>query len=241
MRIFFRRIQIIFDIENWLWKSDLGPFWQPIWTSVKAKSKNILLLLVFLLKSISCWLRSAKLHHWGHTNVHAITLSFWKFILGLFFSFFHVGIESVAKNVRSICGLIWKKGRSCFFLAKRICLFNGFVSQVATTLYYSPLPNETSKSPPPLLMRASGIMNDFWKPKLHHDSWIFLASILIHDLDIVCRSLHNTSNIAIISNSFWFIIFISNYCSTFLNSYKWWIKQLFDEKGNTMEPKRFYT
>ena len=35
-----REIRIIFDIENWLWMSDLGTFWQPMWTSVKVKSKN---------------------------------------------------------------------------------------------------------------------------------------------------------------------------------------------------------
>ena len=31
---------MIFDIENWLWKSDLGTFWQLMWTSVKVKSKK---------------------------------------------------------------------------------------------------------------------------------------------------------------------------------------------------------
>ena len=31
---------MIFDIENWLWKSDLGTFWRPMWTSVKIKSKK---------------------------------------------------------------------------------------------------------------------------------------------------------------------------------------------------------
>ena len=36
----FRKIRMIFDIENWLWKSDLGTFWRPLWTSVKVKSKN---------------------------------------------------------------------------------------------------------------------------------------------------------------------------------------------------------
>ena len=81
-----------------------------------------------------------------------------------------MGIESpLPKTYALYAALSEKKDAHAFFLAKRICLFNGFVSQVATTLYYSP-PNETSKSPPPLLMRASGIMNDFSKPKLHHDS-----------------------------------------------------------------------
>ena len=36
----FRKIRMIFDIENWLWKSDLGTFWWPLWTSVKVKSKK---------------------------------------------------------------------------------------------------------------------------------------------------------------------------------------------------------
>ena len=36
----FRKIRKIFDIENCLWKSDLGTFWWPLWTSVKVKSKN---------------------------------------------------------------------------------------------------------------------------------------------------------------------------------------------------------
>ena len=40
MNFFFRKIRSFFDIENWLWKSDLGTFWRPMWTSVKVKSKN---------------------------------------------------------------------------------------------------------------------------------------------------------------------------------------------------------
>ena len=36
----FRKIFTIFDYENWLWKSDFLAFWQPMWTSVKVKSKN---------------------------------------------------------------------------------------------------------------------------------------------------------------------------------------------------------
>ena len=65
----FRKIRMIFDIENWLWKSDLGTFWWPMWTSVKVKSKNYFSFTDFLLKSSPCWLTSAKLHHWGHTNI----------------------------------------------------------------------------------------------------------------------------------------------------------------------------
>ena len=30
--------------------------------------KNVFILLIFLLKSNPCWLKFAKLHHWGHTN-----------------------------------------------------------------------------------------------------------------------------------------------------------------------------
>ena len=63
MKKIFRKIRMIFDIENWLWKSDLGTFWQPMWTSVKVKSKIIFILLIFLLKSSPCWLTPAKLHH----------------------------------------------------------------------------------------------------------------------------------------------------------------------------------
>ena len=37
---FFRKIRMFFDIGKWLWKSDLGTFWRPVWTSVKVKSKK---------------------------------------------------------------------------------------------------------------------------------------------------------------------------------------------------------
>ena len=54
---------------NWLWKSDLGSFWQVIWTSVKVKSKNYFAFTdFFLLKSSLSWLTSTKLHHWSHTK-----------------------------------------------------------------------------------------------------------------------------------------------------------------------------
>ena len=35
-----RNICTLLDCENWLWKSDLGTFWRPMWTSAKVKSKN---------------------------------------------------------------------------------------------------------------------------------------------------------------------------------------------------------
>ena len=57
---------MFFDIENWLWKSNLGTFCQPMWTSVKAKSKKYFSFTDFFAKIKP--LTSAKLHHWGHTN-----------------------------------------------------------------------------------------------------------------------------------------------------------------------------
>ena len=45
-----RKIRMIFDIENWLWMSELGPFWRPLWTSVKVKSKNYFSFTNFLTK-----------------------------------------------------------------------------------------------------------------------------------------------------------------------------------------------
>jgi hypothetical protein len=37
MKFFFRKIRTFFDIEKWLWMSDLGTFLQPMWTSVKVR------------------------------------------------------------------------------------------------------------------------------------------------------------------------------------------------------------
>ena len=51
-----------FYIEKLLWKSDLGTFWRPMWTSVKVKSIKYFSFTDFLLTS-------AKLHHWGHTEL----------------------------------------------------------------------------------------------------------------------------------------------------------------------------
>ena len=45
-----RKIRMIFDIENWLWKSDLGTFWRPLWTSVKVKSKKYFYFTDFFAK-----------------------------------------------------------------------------------------------------------------------------------------------------------------------------------------------
>ena len=53
-----------FTLYNWLWKSDLGPFWRPMWTSVKVKSKKYFSFTDFFAK-----ITSTKLHHWGHTNL----------------------------------------------------------------------------------------------------------------------------------------------------------------------------
>ena len=38
---------MIFGIENWLWKSDLGTFWRLVWKSVKFKSKKYFIKLIF--------------------------------------------------------------------------------------------------------------------------------------------------------------------------------------------------
>ena len=47
--------------------------WHPIFDGPcehlrKSNQKIISILLIFLQKSTPCWLTSAKLHHWGHTN-----------------------------------------------------------------------------------------------------------------------------------------------------------------------------
>ena len=49
--------------------------WCPIFDGLcehlwKSNQKIIFILLIFLLKSTPCWLTSAKLHHWGHTNMY---------------------------------------------------------------------------------------------------------------------------------------------------------------------------
>ena len=49
---------------NWLLIFD-GPC-EHLWMS---NQKIILILLTFLLKSTPCWLTSAKLYHWGHSNI----------------------------------------------------------------------------------------------------------------------------------------------------------------------------
>ena len=50
MKIFFRKIRTFFEVENWLWKSDLGSFWRPVWTSVKVKSKKYFYFTDFFTK-----------------------------------------------------------------------------------------------------------------------------------------------------------------------------------------------
>ena len=54
---------MIFDIENWLWKSDWGNSWQPMWTFVKVETK-----ISFSFTDIFTKITSAKLLHWGHTK-----------------------------------------------------------------------------------------------------------------------------------------------------------------------------
>ena len=63
-RLLFLKWRLIFD----------GPC-EHLW---KSNQKIILILLIFLLKSSSCWLTSAQLHHWGHTRglgVQSFTIS----------------------------------------------------------------------------------------------------------------------------------------------------------------------
>ena len=48
--IFFFLIRTFFDIEKSLWKSDLGTFWWPVWTSVKVKSKKYFYFTDFFTK-----------------------------------------------------------------------------------------------------------------------------------------------------------------------------------------------
>ena len=48
---FFRKIWPFFDIEKWLWKSDLGTFRRPVWTSVKVKSKKYFYFTDFFTKT----------------------------------------------------------------------------------------------------------------------------------------------------------------------------------------------
>ena len=45
-----RNIRMIFVVENWLWVSDLGTFWWPVWESVKVKSIKYFSRIVFWAK-----------------------------------------------------------------------------------------------------------------------------------------------------------------------------------------------
>ena len=56
--IFFRKFRTFFDIEKSLWKPDLGTFWWPVWTSVKVKSK--MMIITFSKNSLfSCKISSS--------------------------------------------------------------------------------------------------------------------------------------------------------------------------------------
>ena len=54
------RIRMIFDIEKWLWKLDLGTFWQPLGTSVKVNSKNYFSFTDFFAKMKSLLIHVRK-------------------------------------------------------------------------------------------------------------------------------------------------------------------------------------
>ena len=57
-------MRIIFDFESQMQALFDNPC-EHLW---KSNQKNIVILLIFLLKSTPCWLTSAKFHHWGHTT-----------------------------------------------------------------------------------------------------------------------------------------------------------------------------
>ena len=59
-----------FNFWTTLFSKMMPNFWRSVWTPVKVKSKNYFYFTIFLLKSTRCWLTFAKLHHWGHTNLH---------------------------------------------------------------------------------------------------------------------------------------------------------------------------
>ena len=53
--------------------------WCPIFDGQCQHQKNILILLIFFIKSTLCWLTSPKLHHWGHTPKYLRHL-FWPLV-----------------------------------------------------------------------------------------------------------------------------------------------------------------
>ena len=68
---------MIFDIENWLWKSVLGTFWRPLWTSVKVKSKNYFSFIDLLAKIKPLLTHVRKIpplrsHYWKVTSDNKI-------------------------------------------------------------------------------------------------------------------------------------------------------------------------
>ena len=55
----------------------------------KSNQKNIIILLIFLLKWSPCWLTSTKLHHWGHATVYwLIDWSMWSVLIEYSIDFF---------------------------------------------------------------------------------------------------------------------------------------------------------
>ena len=54
MKIFFEKIQSIFDIENWLWKYNFGTFWQTI-IHRRIILKKIIWACWFLGKNLAFW------------------------------------------------------------------------------------------------------------------------------------------------------------------------------------------
>ena len=65
-----RKIRMIFDIENWLWKSNFGTFWQ---LAINPKLNNFLWVYWFLCKNVSNFVPPVwKLHN---TYCHTLQIN----------------------------------------------------------------------------------------------------------------------------------------------------------------------
>ena len=80
----------------------------------KSNQEIIFILLIFLLKSSPCWLTSAKLYHWGHTNVRSSLAYSQKYLLWslrmneILFSYTEVSKKSFCRvPLANIMGLLF--------------------------------------------------------------------------------------------------------------------------------------
>ena len=78
------KILLIFDIENWLWKSDFGTFWQIDTMSIQQIQSFPLGHHWFLAKNISNFVSLS----WKH-DTWKPTISSWKFLLNSVFLFLY--------------------------------------------------------------------------------------------------------------------------------------------------------